>query len=870
MDFDPAEAVPLEELRASGVDAYARLHAAASDPAVVDAWVRRAAPDEEGVRATAARLPPPADSMPLWVITALAVDALQALGVADADDDEHAGPLLAWLHRHRPQLDHLLLTRWSAEDQPWAAWQPVSDPGGWVDPDLFARSVAGVQAAVPCDWWAAAAFVLLRDWFVELLPLLHALRLAPDRLVLDARAWLEDPEAQTTIAPHPKQLLGEFTGRAASMTERYAAWLDPPPPALRTDSAWTALLVFSDELLPVPSALRSTLADWDGVLAALREASSVPPAAPGYRPSSAVSRDYWTTEDTLGHQLYADAIAEFICHPDTRPPLTIGIKAPWGAGKTSLMRMVRDRLDPGANGAAPVLVKAERPVTAVTHRDALRWTAPDAHAHPTGFVGTVRGPQRATVWFNPWAYQTAEHLWAGLAQAIIEGVTARMDPRQRQRFWFELNIQRIDRARVRHRIHRLLLERVLPAALPGALLLAIGLALLPLAPALAAVGVSLTGVLAAAAGAGVRAGGLLQANLAGTYDELVRPPDYAAAAGTLHLVQEDVRRVLGLVATDDHPLVVFVDDLDRCSADVVARVIEALNLFLAGQHPHCIFVLAVEPDVVAAHLEAGRAELLQVLAEHLPAGTHFGMGWRFLDKMVQLPLRLPAPEDAQLEDYIDSILGRAPPRPALDASSVRRRAERLRAELSSVENLRATAGAVQEADAAAESVADDAGAAGRPTLDEETIRAAEITLAERLRDDSQEVRDLVVSHAGLLTRNPREVKRFINLFRFYAFVQVRRQLRDLPAPTLAQVGKMAVLAIRWPYLLSVLGLAVPADRATTVLAALEQGAGAADTWRTAVAAAGLRPAMRQRIAADDDLRGLLATDPPLADAVGFL
>jgi len=29
----------------------------------------------------------------------------------------------------------------------------------------------------------------------------------------------------------------------------------------------------------------------------------------------------------------------------TSPPLTIGIKGPWGAGKTSLMRMVRERLE---------------------------------------------------------------------------------------------------------------------------------------------------------------------------------------------------------------------------------------------------------------------------------------------------------------------------------------------------------------------------------------------------------------------------------------------------------------------------------------------------------------------------------------------
>lgn len=68
-----------------------------------------------------------------------------------------------------------------------------------------------------------------------------------------------------------------------------------------------------------------------------------------YQPEPRIARDYWTTEDNLGYGAYADAVASFIRHPETRPPLTIGIKAPWGAGKTSLMRMVQERLDPPAD-----------------------------------------------------------------------------------------------------------------------------------------------------------------------------------------------------------------------------------------------------------------------------------------------------------------------------------------------------------------------------------------------------------------------------------------------------------------------------------------------------------------------------------------
>jgi hypothetical protein len=68
--------------------------------------------------------------------------------------------------------------------------------------------------------------------------------------------------------------------------------------------------------------------------------------ATSYQPQPQIAPDRWTVEDRLDYAQYADAIAAFIRHRDTVPPLTIGIKAPWGAGKTSLMRMIQERLDP--------------------------------------------------------------------------------------------------------------------------------------------------------------------------------------------------------------------------------------------------------------------------------------------------------------------------------------------------------------------------------------------------------------------------------------------------------------------------------------------------------------------------------------------
>jgi KAP family P-loop domain len=92
--------------------------------------------------------------------------------------------------------------------------------------------------------------------------------------------------------------------------------------------------------------------------------------------------DQWSAEDLLGFSDYATALADLIEDARTIKPLTIGIDAPWGMGKTTLMHMIDSRL------------KEDRP-----------------HAPPL-----------PTVWFNAWTYDKDEALWAALALEILRKV----------------------------------------------------------------------------------------------------------------------------------------------------------------------------------------------------------------------------------------------------------------------------------------------------------------------------------------------------------------------------------------------------------------------------------------------------------------
>src|SRR5688572_1389512 len=48
--------------------------------------------------------------------------------------------------------------------------------------------------------------------------------------------------------------------------------------------------------------------------------------------------------DGLAFAPYADALAGLVDHPDTGTPLTLAINAPWGAGKSTLANLIRQRL----------------------------------------------------------------------------------------------------------------------------------------------------------------------------------------------------------------------------------------------------------------------------------------------------------------------------------------------------------------------------------------------------------------------------------------------------------------------------------------------------------------------------------------------
>jgi hypothetical protein len=89
--------------------------------------------------------------------------------------------------------------------------------------------------------------------------------------------------------------------------------------------------------------------------------------------------DRETLEDCLGFSSYVESLAEVCLEPDIAP-LTIGIFGSWGSGKTSLMQMLRQRID-------------EQP--------------------------PKDGEKVVTLWFNAWRYEGKEEIQSALIHSIL-------------------------------------------------------------------------------------------------------------------------------------------------------------------------------------------------------------------------------------------------------------------------------------------------------------------------------------------------------------------------------------------------------------------------------------------------------------------
>ena len=293
--------------------------------------------------------------------------------------------------------------------------------------------------------------------------------------------------------------------------------------------------------------------------------------------------------DLLQFSDFADALVDFIKSEKTQKPLTIAIDAAWGMGKTTLMRLIQRKLEGKADKA-----KQESPPTRLERKQ----KDPNVTAKPTFPI----------VWFNAWQYDQVDSLWAALVLEILEQVGKQFTPIQRAGFWWNLTQKRLGK---RNLILKIAL-RLLPFILGLIVLLAILFTIAWLwqgntfIETIKKIFLPIAGILG-----GVT---LIYAGVKDVYTRFVKPldqriaqyisqPNYKDRIGFLAQFKEDFSSIVEAATSEGKwPLIIFIDDLDRCAPPKPVEIIEAINLLLDAQY--CVFVMGMDTRTVAGSIEA--------------------------------------------------------------------------------------------------------------------------------------------------------------------------------------------------------------------------------------------------------------------------
>ncbi|WP_394848635.1 KAP family NTPase [Pendulispora brunnea] len=488
----------------------------------------------------------------------------------------------------------------------------------------------------------------------------------------------------------------------------------------------------------------SLLAPWYGILP--------PDGRPdGHSIQRSALSDRATVEDSMGFRPSVRAIADFLRHLETKPPLTMSIEGEWGCGKSSFMMQLEEEL--------------------------LR--RPNGSTEPLPFV----------VWFDAWKHAKHEEMWATFAVEFLHQVS-------RQQTWFKrflghvmLFVRRVKWRDVRLEVLRALLFGVAAVLMLFALVaffyqhwaFAHDLGVEAMAKADGApfqrfagkfiVAGGWTGALAVAILTMTRIKGLVGGSLPIDLKKHIFSPDYEGRSTFLDQFHEDFGKIVDAYI-GDRRVYVFIDDVDRCEVPTAVDLMQALNLMTACA-PKLIFIIGMDREKVAAGIAAKYAPLLSYMN---PRGVAFGLD--FIEKFIQLPFALPRPTEADTRSMLWHLSTTRRPRPNGHHVPV--------------------TGTTMIPDSSP------------PTPRSPVHTAAESErFASAVSTDSPLIHDITLALAPALDFNPRRVKQFLNLFRLRAFLAWQTGSlaldnlgRNGNTMTLPQIGKLTAIALRWPLFIS--------------------------------------------------------------------
>lgn len=223
---------------------------------------------------------------------------------------------------------------------------------------------------------------------------------------------------------------------------------------------------------------------------------------------------------------------------------------------------------------------------------------------------------------------------------------------------------------------------------------------------------------------------------------LIEKKDEKEELGLMPKIREDIS-FLNKFFVDNKlntKIIIFVDNLDRCPDDTSVDVLESVSLLL---NINCfIVILGVEEEILHNAIKLRYGKLLD---KHSTAETPAEID--FLEKIVQIPFHLQ-PDKYSIENYVSSLIGPKEGEPE---------------------------------------------GADREIKNEQTM--------PRPLEDSRKERELFVEWNEYLPKNPRKVKRLINIYRLVKILTCNKKGVDFIEENQENQSKLIkwlVICEQWP------------------------------------------------------------------------
>ncbi len=515
--------------------------------------------------------------------------------------------------------------------------------------------------------------------------------------------------------------------------------------------------------------------------------------------------DTSTAEDSLGFKPYVEAVAGFLTHENTMPPLVLSVEGEWGSGKSSFMWQLENEIGQ---------TYKEKWIRRIA--DLLRVKREKIPVLMAKSIGlTAKKPQ--IVKFDPWRHDKDDALWAAFALKFLDQARGRF---YRLRRWlgdFLLFWKRfswadgwIDFAKffgvwaifivvcivLGVAVHQRgldwatdLCEGILEtvqveggatakdASIPGKFKWIVNTGGWT---ALLAGVVSLFGQVKKVTG------NPLKTNL----KKYIKHPNYAGRISFIDRFHEDFKKIVTAYAGKNR-IYVFIDDLDRCAVPKAAELMESINLMISD-NPNLVFIMGMDREKVAAGLAVKHEKLLPYLSGKMDQveGKEIDdkdedkdkekrlrgilYGYSFLEKFIQIPFYLPHPNEDAIKKLLLSLPGQAKEGKVYP---------------------RANSGDKGSGD-------DSDSKKLNQTVEKLPDEERHI---EKIEGDNEKFREMAMMVAPALGNNPRRVKQFVNLLRLRFRIAIKTGLLRIDGGrgeiTFEQLGKFVGIGLRWPLLM---------------------------------------------------------------------